>query len=164
MKTFITTFFHLVSSHQVEINESHLEFHLIQMEFQIEKFTWIKWKSRCDSWISTWWLETKWKKVVNPEIIKKRLKFCQDHQYKTNFEKWVLTDETHFWFKNYGEKRWIMKGKDYIQLTKKKRKSKDLLYVAFSKHKKYSLSFFFKDNMDSYTQCVKKIIPEITES
>ena len=38
------------------------------------------------------------KTVINPEIIKKRLKFCQDHQNKANFEKWVFTDETHFWF------------------------------------------------------------------
>ena len=54
------------------------------------------------------------------------MKFCQDHQYKANFEKWVLTDETHFWFKNYGEKRWIMKGEDYIQSTIKKQGIKGL--------------------------------------
>ena len=111
------------------------------------------------------WTIPLWKPLLNPEIIKKRLKFCQDHQYKANFERWVFTDETHFWLKNAGEKRWIMKGEDYIQSTTKTGNQRINCYEAFSKHKKYSLNFF-KENMDSkkYIQCVKKIIPEITES
>ena len=28
-----------------------------------------------------------WKSLLNPEIIKKCLKFCKDHQYKAKFEK-----------------------------------------------------------------------------
>ena len=94
------------------------------------------------------WTIPLWKPLLNPEIIKKRLKFCQDHQYKANFERWVFTDETHFWLKNSGEMRWIMKGEDYIQSTTKTGNLRINCYGAFSKHKKYSLSFF-KENMDS---------------
>ena len=59
-----------------------------------------------------------------------------------------------------------MKREDYIQSTKQTGNQKINCYGAFSKHKKYSLSFFLKENMDSkiYIQCVKKIISEITES
>ena len=90
------------------------------------------------------WTVPLWKPLLNPEIIKKRLKFCQDHQYKANFERLVFTDETHFWLKNAGEKRWIMKGEDYIQSMTKTGNQRINCYGAFSKHKKTSLSFFFK--------------------
>ena len=39
------------------------------------------------------------KTVIKSINNKTRLKFCQDHQYKTNFDKWVFTDQTHFWLK-----------------------------------------------------------------
>ena len=81
------------------------------------------------------------KTVLNPEIIKKRLKFCQDHQYKASFEKWVFTDETHFWLKNAREKRWILKGEDFIQSTTKIGNQRINCYGAFSQNKRYSLGF-----------------------
>ena len=58
-----------------------------------------------------------------------------------------------------------MKEEDYIQSTTKTGNQRINCYGAFSKHKKYNLSFF-KENIDSkiYNQCVKKIISEITES
>ena len=49
-----------------------------------------------------------------------------------------------FLAKNAGEKRWIMKGEDYIQSTTKTGNQRINCYGAFSKHKKYSLSFFLK--------------------
>ena len=54
----------------------------------------------------------------------KNLRFCQDHQYKTNFEKWVLTDETYFWLKNTGEKMDYEKRGLY-SINDKNRESKD---------------------------------------
>ena len=49
--------------------------------------------------------------------------------------------------KNSGEKRWIVKEDDCIQLMTKTGNQRINCYEAFSKHKKYSLSFF--KNMDS---------------
>ena len=100
------------------------------------------------------WTIPLWKPLLYPEIIKMRLKFCQDHQYKASFEKWVFNDETHFRLKNAGEKRWIMKGEDYIQSTTKTWNQRIDCYRAFRKHKKCSLTFF-KENIDSniYSIC-----------
>ena len=39
------------------------------------------------------------KTVIKSRNNKQLLKFSQDHQYKANFEKWVFTDESNFWFK-----------------------------------------------------------------
>ena len=50
------------------------------------------------------WTIPLWKPLLNPEIIKKRLKFCQDHQYKANFETWVLMMKLIFGLK-MSEKR-----------------------------------------------------------
>ena len=63
------------------------------------------------------------------------MKFYLDHQYKANLEKWVFTYETHFWLKNAGEKRWIMKREDNIQSTTNIGNQRINCYGAFSKHK-----------------------------
>ena len=59
------------------------------------------------------------KTVFKSRTNKKAFEILSIHQYKLNFEKWVFTDETSFWLKNAGEKRWIMKWEDYIQSTTK---------------------------------------------
>ena len=78
------------------------------------------------------------------KFIKKNLKFCQNHLYKTNFDKWVFTDKTHFWLKNAAEKKWIIKGDDYIQSTTKRGNQRNKCYGAFSKHKKNNLNYLKK--------------------
>ena len=76
-----------------------------------------------------------------------------------------ISDETHFWIKISGERDGLWKERTIYSINDKTGNQKIIFYGAFSKHKKYSLSFF-KEKMDSkifYSMC-KEIIPEIIES
>ena len=39
------------------------------------------------------------KTVIKSRNNKKEFEILSRHQYKANFDKWIFTDETHFWVK-----------------------------------------------------------------
>ena len=81
------------------------------------------------------WTILLWKPLLNPEVIKKQLKFSQDHQYKANVEKWVFTDETQFWFQMPKKEDRLRKERTIFNPRQKKRNQRINCYEVFSKHK-----------------------------
>ena len=89
------------------------------------------------------WTILLWKPLLNPEVIKKQLKFSQDHQYKTNVEKWVFTDETQFWFQMPKKEDRLRKERTIFN-PRQKKGIKGLTVMKYSVNIKVQFKFIIR--------------------